>query len=101
MREAAQNYLTKKDPEHKQYSAYTKNRIEIAEDVLRFCRNISEKEIETSARNEREMLEKLRRGIGNELEAEDKRKAADAPKNEGKQRRTSNKKKPKNDNPAL
>ncbi len=101
MREAAQNYLTKKDPEHKQYSAYTKNRIEIAEDVLRFCRNISEKEIETSARNEREMLEKLRRGIGNEMEAEDREKTAIGSETGDKPRRTSNKKKSKNDNPAL
>ena len=101
MREAAQNYLTKKDPEHKQYSEYTKNRIEIAEDVLRFCRNISEKEIETSARNEREMLEKLRRGIGNEMEAEDREKTVVGSETGDKPRRTSNKKKSKNGNPAL
>ena len=66
-----------------------------------FCRNISEKEIETSARNEREMLEKLQRGIGNEMEAEDREKTAIGSETGDKPRRTSNKKKSKNDNPAL
>ena len=101
MREAAQSYLTKKDPEHNKFSSYTQNRIEVARYLLRFCRNISEKEIETSARNEREMLEKLQRGIGNEMEAEDKRKVPDAPEIEDKRRRKSTKAKPKNDKPTL
>ena len=101
MREAAQSYLTKKDPEHNKFSSYTQNRIEVARDLLSFCRNISDKEIETSTRNEREMLEKLQRGIGNEMEAEDKRKVPDAPEIEDKRRRKSTKAKPKNDKPTL
>lgn len=103
MRKAAQNYLTKKDPEHNKYGSYTQNRIDVAKDVMDFCRNISDKEIESSARNEREMLEKLRRSIGNEMEAEDKQKAAGAPETEGKRKRTTTKPKPKpkNGNPAL
>ena len=86
MRTAAQTYLNKKGPEKSNYSTYTKNRIEVAEEVLKFCRNISSNELDTATRNEQRMLENARQSFGMTLEAADKKNAVGkSPESEQKQ----------------
>jgi hypothetical protein len=74
MKQAAEAYLSRKDP-NKKYSAYTQSRIDLAKEVLAFSRGVSDQELETSARNERQMNQYLLQSAGRELEIQD-RKAA-------------------------
>ncbi len=73
LQNTAQDYLGTKKP-NKKYKPYTETRIELAGLVLltgKTGSKISEKEIETSVRNERELLEQYNREIGDRLEAAD------------------------------